>query len=652
MHPELLDLYNRELSLLYEQAQEFAEAYPGVARRLGDLTRDRMDPMLIGLLEGTALLAARVQLKLKHEFPEFTQNLIEHLYPNFLAPLPSVFMPSVTPKFGDPALRDGRKIKKGATLDSIYKMGRSAGVSCQFTLCSDITLWPFEIAAVEYHLSAASLRGTKAEFGQDIAAGLQISLLMRNASELKDEPSDEVARKDPLLHFSNCATRELNVHLIGAEAEAIGLYEQIFAHLRKLTIRYLDEFGDPVFVDVPTDAIEQVGFDDGDHLLPYDDRLFRGFAWLQEYFLFPRKFLGFRLKGIDRYLKRVRSNKLDLIFMFDNVNPRLRSAAIPAMFSLYSTPAINLFRKTSDLIEIDTDKHEYHVIPDRSEPINFEAHRPLGVFLHYPGRAERKPVPPLYLATIDQAAPDASRQMYYALRRVPRRRSEAEMSRSAPGDYVGTEMYISITSPNNDEDAGRLQLSVSLLCSNRHLAGIMPVGEHEREFRFREDSDVYAAAAVAPTMPRESPLALKKDVLQDMGMGPTAWRLINVLSLNHFGVSDPDAGALKEVLGLFADLGDPAIVRRIQGIRSVDSRPVTRRLQQRLGVGVARGIEVTVTLEDKAFEGSGVYLLGAVLDRFFAEYASVNHFTTTVVRTVERGVIMRWPPRSGSRSVL
>ncbi len=75
-------------------------------------------------------------------------------------------------------------------------------------------------------------------------------------------------------------------------------------------------------------------------------------------------------------------------------------------------------------------------------------------------------------------------------------------------------------------------------------------------------------------------------------------------------------------------------------------------MRQRGGVGAARGIEITVTLDESAFEGSGVFLLGAVLDRFFAEYAAINHFTQTVIRTVERGEIMRWPPRAGARGPL
>jgi type VI secretion system protein ImpG len=79
---------------------------------------------------------------------------------------------------------------------------------------------------------------------------------------------------------------------------------------------------------------------------------------------------------------------------------------------------------------------------------------------------------------------------------------------------------------------------------------------------------------------------------------------------------------------------------------------VVRRLRQRTGTGTARGTEITITLDEKAFEGTGSFLLGTILDRFFAEYASLNHFTQTVIRTVERGEIVRWPPRAGTRRIL
>src|SRR5687768_15921601 len=121
MNREFLDLYNRELQLLYEQAREFADEYPGIADRLGGLITDRMDPMVAGLLEGSAFLAARVQLKLKHELPEFTSNLLEQLVPNYLAPTPSAMLAKILPGYSDPALREGQPIERGSYLDATYR---------------------------------------------------------------------------------------------------------------------------------------------------------------------------------------------------------------------------------------------------------------------------------------------------------------------------------------------------------------------------------------------------------------------------------------------------------------------------------------------------------------------------------------------------
>ena len=96
--------------MLYEQAGDFAEQYPGIAERLGGLIRERTDPMIAGLLEGTAFLAARVQLKLQHEFPEFTANLLEQLVPNYLAPTPSAMLVKALAPYADPALKRGEEV--------------------------------------------------------------------------------------------------------------------------------------------------------------------------------------------------------------------------------------------------------------------------------------------------------------------------------------------------------------------------------------------------------------------------------------------------------------------------------------------------------------------------------------------------------------
>ena len=194
MDREFLDLYNRELQLLQEQAREFADEYPGIAERLGGLLQDRMDPMIGGLLEGAAFLAARVQLKLKHEFPEFTSNLLEQLVPHYLAPTPSVMTVKIVPTFGDKSLRDGHLVPRGAYLDASYRQ-LDRQIACRYRLCSEITIWPFELVGAEYYASPAPLQALGLSMGTEVLAGMRLTFTHRTTARPEDEPSDAEALK-------------------------------------------------------------------------------------------------------------------------------------------------------------------------------------------------------------------------------------------------------------------------------------------------------------------------------------------------------------------------------------------------------------------------------------------------------------------------
>jgi type VI secretion system protein ImpG len=138
--------------------------------------------------------------------------------------------------------------------------------------------------------------------------------------------------------------------------------------------------------------------------------------------------------------------------------------------------------------------------------------------------------------------------------------------------------------------------------------------------------------------------------------GEIAWRTINHLSLNYLSLTDTDSGqgvsALRDILRLYSDTSDLQMRKQIDGIKFVSCRPVTRRITTSGSIAFARGLEVTVTFEEVLFEGSGAFLLGAVLEQFFAKYVSINSFTETVVKTLERGEIMRWTIRDGLRPIL
>lgn len=652
MNREFLELYNRELGVLQEQAREFADEYPGIAERLGGLVEERSDPMIVGLLEGAAFLAARVQLKIKHEFPEFTENLLEQLVPNYLAPTPSVMLARVRPPYGDPALRDGRRVAGGSNLDATYRE-RERRIACRYRLCAPIVVWPFEISAAEYFATPGPLQALRAGIGPEATSGLRLVLTHRSATKVEDEPTDREAAKQPGLWFAGCPIDDLTIHLIGPEADSVAIYEQLFADCIGVYLRYLDEFGDPIVVRAAQDSLVPTGLSTEEALLPNDLRVFEGFDILREYFVFPRKFLGFRLTKLRETLGRIPARTAEIVFAFNEVNTRLPAAVQPDVFALYAAPAVNLFDMSLDRVPIVSREHEHHLVPDRVRYLDFEPHRILDVFAHLTGRPDKVRVNALYASGGDRSPSG----LFYTVRRVPRRRSAKERAQGSTSDYTGTDMFLSLTEPGGiHADAEVVELSIRALCSNRHLPEQLPIGEGGADFRLADDGTLEVVCAAGPTRPRQPTVSQLRSRTETAFTGSVAWRLINILSVNHLGLVQRGAGgggqALREVLTLFADFTDSAVERRIRGVRSVDSRPVVRRLRGRIGTGTARGTEVTVTLDESAFEGTGAFLLGAVLDRFFAEYAGLNHFTQTVVRTAERGEIMRWPPRTGSRRVL
>jgi type VI secretion system protein ImpG len=528
-------------------------------------------------------------------------------------------------------------------------------MSCRYRLCGDLTIWPFDLIGAEYFLSPAPLQALGVSAGPEVLSGMRLTFTHRSAARLEDEIADNEALTKPDLLFAGCRASNLPLYFAGSEADATLLHEHLFAHCRGIYFRCLDAFGDPVVHSAPAECLHQVGFAREEALFPNDHRVFEGFDLLREFFMFPRKFLGCNITRLGQILPKLKAKTVDIIFAFDEVNARLAAAVQPAMFAVYAAPAINLFEKTTDRIALKSSQNEYHVVPDRSHYLDYEPHRLLEVYAHYSGGSDKVPLQALYSASLEHAQQQSG--PCYTVRRLPRRRTVEEKRMGVSSDYTGTDMFISLSAlGGTDDDAAVAELSVRALCSNRHLPEHLPIGAGGADFRLIDDLNLDLVCVAGPTPPREPVVAQLRSRGETASTGTVTWRLVNMLSTNHLGIVERGGGrnaqALREILSMFADMNDAATERRIRGVRSVDSRPVVRRVRERTGVGAARGIEITVTIDEKAFEGSGAFLLGAVLERYFAEYSGFNHFTQTVIRSVERGEIMRWPPCMGTRKAL
>jgi type VI secretion system protein ImpG len=137
--------------------------------------------------------------------------------------------------------------------------------------------------------------------------------------------------------------------------------------------------------------------------------------------------------------------------------------------------------------------------------------------------------------------------------------------------------------------------------------------------------------------------------------GNVAWRVISHLALNYLSLANSPghgAAALRELLELYAPSADAGARKQIEGVRSVRVAPVVRRLQGQGPLAFGRGLEITTTIDEMAFEGASGFLLGSVLHRFFSRHVSINSFTETVLRSEGRREIGRWEPQWGARPTL
>ena len=148
MDTRLLGHYENELNYLRDMGAEFAAAYPKIASRLGMEGVEVLDPYVERLLEGVAFLSARVQLELELQYPNFTSNLLEIIYPHYLAPTPSMMIAHFEPDPTNSAVKSGYVMPRNSVLRSRLNEGEQT--PCEFRTAADLTLWPVEISEAQY----------------------------------------------------------------------------------------------------------------------------------------------------------------------------------------------------------------------------------------------------------------------------------------------------------------------------------------------------------------------------------------------------------------------------------------------------------------------------------------------------------------------
>ncbi|MDO9712946.1 type VI secretion system baseplate subunit TssF [Paracraurococcus lichenis] len=621
MSDALLPYFRRELDALRRLAGEFAEAHPKIAGRLRLGADGADDPQVERLLEGVAFLAARVQHRLDDEFPELTDALLGLLYPHFLAPFPSCLVARLEPAEG---LQAAARLPAGLAVDTEPVRGER----CRFRTAYPVTLWPLEVESVRLQGLPLTAPANPAVQGR-AAACLRIVLRCRGQD----------------MTFARLGLDRLRLFLRGAPA--LPLYELLCAHA--LAVAYAEGPADTGAVILPPAAIAPVGFTPEEALLPWPARSFSGFRLLSEYFAFPQKFLFLDLCGMQARTRAGAGNRLEVFVWLDRSAPELERTLDAGAVALGCTPLVNLFPRHCEELPLDDTAIEARIVPEARRAGTFEVWSVERVWEQLSDGSAR-PWRPLY--RMAHGDPDGGVPGgFYALAR-----------RAAGGADPGTEVWLAPHDPEARPEAARdTVLSIEALCLNRDLPKELPFGGGRPAL-----SLVEGAPAVARLQALTPPTRTLRRPPRD-----GAWRLVSHLSLGHLSVVGGEAGAaaLREVLRLY-DLAEGTETRAaIAALLEVAATAGVARLPQEprgpddprgrsgpagpLGGSFCRGLDVTLTFDERGWESGGLYLLAAVLDRFLALHATVNAFTRT--RVLLRGredPVAEFPARAGARVLL
>jgi len=623
MDPRLLAAYNQELRYFNELVGEFAHAHPKVARRLGMQAGEIGDPYVARLVQSASLVTARQQLKLDAAFPEFTGPLLETVYPNYVSPTPSMAVARLFPNDDEGNLREGFRVPRGTEFVSRVPDGERT--ACTFRSGLDVTLYPLEIVA-------AKLTGVPPDIpslSRHVPAGRQVRGALRITLRTTGE-----ARFDDLRGLDR-----LPVYLSGDECVASRLFKLIHAGALASITGAPGCFGDVgrPFGVVSDRAVEYEGLSAGDSLLPLDWPGFHGHTLLHEFAACPARFWFFALTGLGAGLRRVSGTEAEIDVLLDRSDSTLAQHVDPSRFALFCTPVVNLFRRKAQPVEIAPTGGEIALHPDTQHRSDYEV---FGVHA-LQGFIDKGVAPlefrPLYRALADD---EANHGRYFTVRRERRITDGSSRRYGSRATYLGTDVLVSLVDQSGGPYGEPMKyVSMDAWLTNRELPNLL-VADGVTDLTIHLSAPVHSTGLIrAPSRARE-PLA----------QGDVAWRLIGQLSPGYKVLEAQDGSALRNVLSLFAPDDDIRFRRQIDSLTNVAVRPVTQRLPGNGPLRFGRGIECTFTVDEAGWEGMSPYLFGMILEHYLGRLASTHSFIRSVLRSTQRGELMRWPLRQGTRS--
>ena len=612
---QLLPYYERELGLFRQYTREFSSRYPKAAGRLLIAGETCEDPHIERLIQSVALLTARVAKRLDDDYPQFTDALLETLYPHYLRPFPSC---SIVRIAADEAPGGGQLSRIARA--TVLRSQPVQGVACKFTSTYDVTLAPLTISRLHFSPLIDAPPGLRLPDG--CSALLSISF----------------ASGSDNYHLEQAGFSSLRLFADGEASVRAALLDALFLRGTGAYVA-LDEHGPWQAVD--GQPLAPAGYAEEDALIPFSARSHPALRLLTEYFAFPDKFhfidIGWsRLAALLPQQCRQFTLHLPLSGLrSDSHEARLLSAVSRDNLLLGCTPVVNLFGKSGVPIRLTHTEPDYALVADATHAFAYDVYSIETVTLVRKDEAgeRQSSFSPLYTALHEAQARYGQERGQEQGQYWLARRDEAVAAISP-----GHEMRLSLIDPQfSPGSAARATVSTQLLCSNRDLPTQLQYGLPGGDLLAEDVPDGIPVRFLRKPSP-----SYRFDA--DSG---AHWRLISHLSLNYSGLTQAGLGEFQKMLSLYDLPRSPATQRLIQGIVTLEHGSTRAWMATIPFPTLMPGIAIRLGIDEQAFVGNSMYLFAQVLQRYFALNSQLNCFTQlTLVSRRSGEELIRCPERS------
>lgn len=578
------DYYKKELQQLNEIGKEFSKDNPILASYLSETSSD---PDVERLLQGVAFLTANINQKLDDEFPEIIHSLMQIIDPQYLRPIPAATTIAFTPKSN---LTDPIVIPAGTYIDS----EAVKGTQCRFRTCSDVEISPVALTEV----SCLNLK----DEGQDTEeAEIKLNFELKSTT------------------LESWSQQKINFHLAGEYSNACDIYFILRHYLKKIVISSDDG---KTLKEFDSSKLTSKGFEDEEALMPFPKNLFPTFRILQEYFLFPEKFLYLSLH-MHEWVDRGTSNRFSVSFICS-----LPPFSFPKIqgdsFELFAVPAINLFQYESEPVQMEHHESEILVVPADSHDGNIEVYAVDEVSGFMRGNSGKR-----VFNALDEFRIRTNSNPNYQLVYRPSIRSQQ------------TDLFVSIAYPPDDFLTEQEIVSMQLTCTN----GIFP-DELQK-------GQISKPTSNTPELVTFSNLRAPTKSYNQLLDEESLWQLLSSLSVNSNALAELES--FKSLLRQNIRTGgrdksqERANEKRINSI--VDLKVVAE--ERLFGKSIYRGQRINIKIRGDQFIGSGdIFLFGTILEYFLGSYASFNTYTALTIEDTIKWETIQWPARLGKRPLV